>query len=197
MCNILTKVLIKICDQTEFQVDCGLLVVMPCSLVGTYQCCETVASPQPYRWRRYVPPKLRLPPTRLCVIWGSEGGANVDDGLGCDDVWTRQEDNVSKTHTASICRAEDVDSMFLRNVGIRLQVHTTWQTGRTAMIPTRLQSVTPQQTTIDIFIAVKTSNLNRPKSTLHVSYTFKRKPKYSLCTLHLNTAQIQCFTERL
>jgi hypothetical protein len=51
-------------------------------------------------------------------------------------VWTRE---------TAVCSPEDGDSMFLRNVGIYLQVHTA--------------GVSTQKNRIDIFTAVRTSNL--------------------------------------
>jgi hypothetical protein len=76
--------------------------------------------------------------SRLCLtllntseIWVSHGGEHVDIGLldcnACGLVGRYQR---SEEHTASIFRVEDGGSIFLRNVGIYLQVHTAFQPRR-------------------------------------------------------------------
>jgi hypothetical protein len=51
------------------------------------------------------------------------------------DVLADKPTNVSKEYTASTSGAEDEESVFLRNVGIYLQVHTELQPRRPTSIP--------------------------------------------------------------
>jgi hypothetical protein len=54
-------------------------------------------------------------------VWGSHGREDVDvDLLGCNAVWTC----VCIAYCHRIFSPEDEGSIFFRNVGIYLQVHT-------------------------------------------------------------------------